>query len=146
MFPGITTHIGVGHSAVITAARFSSDQKIIVTTSASGSIFIWKFPQDLVQVSTDKIVEETEQPKEEKVDTKDEVIQDLPTSRSDQSKGSDKKGVCRCPCLKKSPCGYVVNGNEVVGDEVKTPEDKPSPKCGSNGSNAGSVKGSGRKI
>ncbi|KAF5303922.1 hypothetical protein FQA39_LY01707 [Lamprigera yunnana] len=41
---GITTHIGIGHSAVITAIRFSPNRKIIVSASAAGSIFFWKNP------------------------------------------------------------------------------------------------------
>lgn len=46
---GITTHIGLGHSAVITAICFSPCGQYIVSTSASGSIFIWKNPYDLTK-------------------------------------------------------------------------------------------------
>ncbi|XP_022914302.2 cilia- and flagella-associated protein 52 [Onthophagus taurus] len=47
---GITTHVGLGHSAVITAAAFSPDGKYIVSTSASGSIFIWSVPKFVPRV------------------------------------------------------------------------------------------------
>ncbi|XP_044270982.1 cilia- and flagella-associated protein 52 [Tribolium madens] len=154
---GIATHIGIGHSAVITATRFSPDQKYIVTTSGSGSIFIWKSPQDLVQSSKDKIVEGAEPPKEQKVETKDEVIQDLPTARSDHSREGEKKCVCQCPCTKKP----VYEHTDGMGDGVKSPEPKActkndssekkngsvnaSPKSSSSGKKNGSVTGSGRK-
>ncbi|XP_043280984.1 cilia- and flagella-associated protein 52 [Venturia canescens] len=41
---GDTTHIGLGHAAIITACKFSPDSKHIVTVSADGAIMIWKCP------------------------------------------------------------------------------------------------------
>lgn len=41
---GDITHIGVGHAAVLTACRFSSNSLYIVTTSADGAVIIWKNP------------------------------------------------------------------------------------------------------
>lgn len=37
-----TTHIGMGHAAIITACKFSPDGKYIVSVSADGAIMIWK--------------------------------------------------------------------------------------------------------
>lgn len=99
---GITLFIGEGHSAVVTAARFSPDQKFIVTTSGSGSIFIWKCPFD------DIIKEEEVKEFEEKKDDGEEVVQDLPSSRSEKSSQSNKsikseksaKSECKCQCQK----------------------------------------------
>ncbi|XP_012271661.1 cilia- and flagella-associated protein 52 [Orussus abietinus] len=39
-----TTHIGLGHAAIITACKFSPDNKHIVTVSADGAIMIWRCP------------------------------------------------------------------------------------------------------
>ncbi|XP_015518674.1 cilia- and flagella-associated protein 52 [Neodiprion lecontei] len=39
-----TSHIGVGHAAIITACKFSPDSKRIVTVSADGAIMVWKCP------------------------------------------------------------------------------------------------------
>lgn len=41
---GDTTHIGLGHAAIITACKFSPDSKHIITVSADGAIIIWKCP------------------------------------------------------------------------------------------------------
>ncbi|XP_049833353.1 cilia- and flagella-associated protein 52-like [Schistocerca gregaria] len=41
---GISTDIGRGHAAVITAVRFSPDGSYIVSVSADGGIFRWKCP------------------------------------------------------------------------------------------------------
>lgn len=42
----MTTHIGLGHAAVITSVRFSADGRYIISASAAGTIFVWKVPQD----------------------------------------------------------------------------------------------------
>ena len=44
---GDTTHVGMGHAAIVTALRFSPDGKYVVTVSADGAIMIWKFPFDV---------------------------------------------------------------------------------------------------
>ena len=41
---GEITHIGLGHAAIITGIKFSSDTKNIVSVSADGAIMIWKCP------------------------------------------------------------------------------------------------------
>ncbi|ESN89994.1 hypothetical protein HELRODRAFT_187659 [Helobdella robusta] len=41
---GEMTHIGVGHSAAITALKISPDQKNIFSTSCDGAILKWTFP------------------------------------------------------------------------------------------------------
>lgn len=44
---GMTTHVGMGHAAIITAVKFSPDGKRIVTVSADGAIMIWRFPYEV---------------------------------------------------------------------------------------------------
>eukprot|EP00051_Salpingoeca_urceolata_P031661 m.12474 g.12474 ORF g.12474 m.12474 type:complete len:611 (-) comp4265_c0_seq1:143-1975(-) len=39
-----TTHIGIGHSGDVTKLRISSDQRVLVSTSTDGAIFVWNFP------------------------------------------------------------------------------------------------------
>ncbi|KAK0095663.1 hypothetical protein PV326_007707 [Microctonus aethiopoides] len=46
---GEIIHVGVGHAAIVTACRFSSDNKFIVTTSSDGAIIIWNSPVQLIQ-------------------------------------------------------------------------------------------------
>ncbi|XP_023314400.1 cilia- and flagella-associated protein 52-like [Trichogramma pretiosum] len=41
---GEITHIGMGHAAIVTAARFSPDGRHIITVSGDGAIMIWKCP------------------------------------------------------------------------------------------------------
>uniref|UniRef100_A0A5K3ET11 Cilia- and flagella-associated protein 52 n=2 Tax=Mesocestoides corti TaxID=53468 RepID=A0A5K3ET11_MESCO len=41
---GDVTHIGLGHSSPITRLKISPDQKLIITVSEDGGIFIWDFP------------------------------------------------------------------------------------------------------
>ncbi|XP_077288474.1 cilia- and flagella-associated protein 52 [Arctopsyche grandis] len=43
---GIYTHIGIGHSGVISTASFSYDGKYIVSASRSGDIFVWRCPSE----------------------------------------------------------------------------------------------------
>ncbi|XP_044733714.1 cilia- and flagella-associated protein 52 [Chrysoperla carnea] len=44
---GYTTHVGLGHSGVISSVKFSPNGKYIVSTSGSGDIFIWNCPFDV---------------------------------------------------------------------------------------------------
>ena len=44
---GEVTHIGVGHSGNITQAAIDPEQRFIVTSTQSGSIFVWKSPLPL---------------------------------------------------------------------------------------------------
>jgi WD40 repeat protein len=151
---GVTTHIGTGHAAVITAARFSPDQKHIVTTSGAGTIFIWKSPPDMIKAKEKKDENEAVVSKEEKTDGGEELIQDLPTARSEKSAKSDKnQPICRCPCPKKAQArnskgGGVGDGDKIKSPEVRaspkearTPEVKPSPKGGKTPEVAASPKG-----
>ncbi|KAF5305612.1 hypothetical protein FQR65_LT07692 [Abscondita terminalis] len=80
---GITSHIGLGHSAVITSVRFSPDQKVIVSTSASGSIFLWKNPFYEPPSENDKKKKTSNGSKK-----KDESIEDFVSAR---------KQSCPCP-------------------------------------------------
>ena len=41
---GEVTHIGQGHSDNITAVAASPDQEYIISVTAAGSIFRWKYP------------------------------------------------------------------------------------------------------
>lgn len=41
---GTTTHVGVGHAAVVTGVKFSPDSKFIISVSADGAIFHWTCP------------------------------------------------------------------------------------------------------
>lgn len=55
---GEIIHVGVGHAAIVTACRFSSDNKFIVTTSSDGAIIIWNSPVQLIQ--SDNPIESSE--------------------------------------------------------------------------------------
>lgn len=116
---GITTHIGVGHSAVITGIRFSPDGKYIVSTSAAGSVFMWKVPVftetceeaspvvESPKVAKEKDPEPTPKPKaklqvelEKTSEDAEERIEDLPSFRS--ALPSPKQTVKdTCSCIRK---------------------------------------------
>ncbi|KAK5642123.1 hypothetical protein RI129_008290 [Pyrocoelia pectoralis] len=106
---GITTHIGIGHSAVITTVRFSPDMEFIVSSSAAGSIFVWKNPFFQNQVVEEKPPEKSPPTVEKKkvsvVSPKklEERIEDLPSSRSSvpspkrqEEKIESEEKVCPC--------------------------------------------------
>lgn len=110
IFSGITTHVGVGHSGVITAACFSPDGKSVVTTDASGSVFIWKFPTELKKGTKTEVPPIVIQPKPEEVQVnqmdegKIEDIKDLPsTDRKIVSEHGDHGACCPCTCNCKNP-------------------------------------------
>lgn len=67
----MTTHIGLGHAAVITSVRFSSDGRYIISASAAGTIFVWKVPEDetLPETPSENVDLATKQlvPKEEHI-------------------------------------------------------------------------------
>lgn len=101
---GITTHVGNGHSAVVTAISFSPNGKYIVSTSASGSIFVWECPFDVSENTKDtKSAENKTGPKSHKSDKKkqtkkkevstdnSEHVSELGSARDDEL--SDQ---CRC--------------------------------------------------
>ena len=41
---GETTHVGMGHAAIVTTCKISPDGRHIVTVSGDGAVMIWKFP------------------------------------------------------------------------------------------------------
>lgn len=41
---GVPTHVGVGHAGVVTNVKVSPDGRSVVSTSADGGIFLWRFP------------------------------------------------------------------------------------------------------
>lgn len=41
---GVATHVGVGHAGVVTNVKVSPDGRSVVSTSADGGIFLWRFP------------------------------------------------------------------------------------------------------
>ena len=111
---GITTHIGLGHSAVITSVCFSPDGKKIVSASASGSIFIWKIPEMLKNAKdiTSSSSRESTSNRTADIRTKsetpkrfdkhqEECIENIDTSRSAKSEISTCKCVSKtCRCVK----------------------------------------------
>ena len=54
---GEVTHVGVGHSGEITAVKISPDGRTIVSVSADGAILRWRFPDELLMSSTDRVNE-----------------------------------------------------------------------------------------
>lgn len=44
---GVPTHVGVGHAGEVTNAKVSPDCRMVVSTSADGGIFLWRFPHDI---------------------------------------------------------------------------------------------------
>ncbi|VEL25144.1 unnamed protein product [Protopolystoma xenopodis] len=42
---GDVTHVGLGHTSPITRLRISPDERLIVTASEDGAIFIWQMPE-----------------------------------------------------------------------------------------------------
>lgn len=104
--------MGVGHSAIITAIRFSPNNKYIVSTSASGSIFVWYNPmyKHEIKEAAIKDTEEKSTAKKSPIINQEENVIELPSSRSSvvsRTVGSDKEGVCPCSCkrpIQKRAC------------------------------------------
>ncbi|CAH0546208.1 unnamed protein product [Brassicogethes aeneus] len=99
---GVTTRIGLGHSAVITSAQFSPNAQYIVTTSAAGSIYVWYAPQQ---------VEEIMEPAKSAASLpEEENIKDLASARSSgsgvQSK-SERTDSCCYSSSASSSCSKV---------------------------------------
>lgn len=151
---GLTTHIGIGHAAVITSAYFSADGQYIVSACASGSIFVWECPKKERQsVGTEKtVVEELKKDSEEH-------IKDLPTSRSSQKSvrespkepGEPKREFCKCPSTvsssrssKGDPCANVCE-NVLEAEENKSNRSAGSANVKPENKNiSGSIQGSRR--
>lgn len=54
----MTTHIGLGHAAVITSVRFSADGRYVISASAAGTIFVWKVPDETLDKIDDLATKE----------------------------------------------------------------------------------------
>lgn len=89
---GKTTHVGLGHSAIVSAVRFSPDGKYIVSASASGSIFIWEnpfgFQEQKLEGSGDQQKKE-EQPHKRSIRSEEEKEENI-SQASARSKASSK--------------------------------------------------------
>ncbi|KAJ8919844.1 hypothetical protein NQ315_006373 [Exocentrus adspersus] len=115
---GITTHIGVGHAAIVTCARFSANSKYIVTCDASGGVFVWEVPAEPLQEPKpeEKIVKATSEPVKA---NKEEDIRDLPSVRSSKSRTSTRsKEEEWCKCSSKSSVSSC--SEKGAGDNAKT--------------------------
>lgn len=102
---GITTHIGIGHSAVVTAVRFSPDMEFIVSTSAAGSIFVWKNPFYITPSQTPTPEPDNKAEPTVVTNGSEERVEDLPTTRSSvqspksgDGKPEPKETTCPCVC------------------------------------------------
>ncbi|XP_066256318.1 cilia- and flagella-associated protein 52 [Euwallacea similis] len=101
---GITTHIGLGHAAVITSVRFSENGKYVISASAAGTIFVWEVPQDekeeeaKEEVKASQVVSVKGRAKEENIKalsfafTTAEAIEALPPSAPNARKPAKTKG------------------------------------------------------
>ncbi|GLV43741.1 uncharacterized protein CBL_06935 [Carabus blaptoides fortunei] len=85
---GVVTHIGTGHSGVITGIQFSPDGRTIISTSASGSIFAWECPFDLAEKETN--IDLLQFPS---MDEHEEHVSEIGTDRQEELK---KKMQCIC--------------------------------------------------
>lgn len=108
---GVTTHIGLGHAAVVTDTKFSADGKYIVTCDAAGCVFVWECPQETSEAkkADEKQIEESNIPLQIGSADKEENIIDLPSVRSHttqaaggESNRSSSVEECRCKCSPKS--------------------------------------------
>ncbi|XP_066909450.1 cilia- and flagella-associated protein 52 isoform X2 [Halyomorpha halys] len=117
---GITTHIGLGHPAVITAAAIAPDCSHIVSCSADGAIFIWKSPYSaLPKVGA-------EQAKKEKEETIGSISQEQSVKAVSQPTEDNTKQENKPPegSIIKSPTDIKSSG----GSKVKSPTDIKSPE------------------
>lgn len=112
---GVTTHVGVGHSSVVTAIRFSPDSKFIVSGSGCGSLFIWKNP--MVKESTERDVKQED---DVKCESGEEDIKDLPSVRSGESTKRILEGDNKSSNSGKSSIYCRCMDNNVKGDSKKS--------------------------
>ncbi|CAG9771369.1 unnamed protein product [Ceutorhynchus assimilis] len=142
---GMTTHIGMGHSAAVTSVRFSADGKHVISGSAAGTIFVWKVPN----TEGEAVPEKTPDIDNVKQAATTEHISDLPTARSHVSVEVSQKSQqelpqqheseewCKCPSISskssRSSC-CSMKADSISKSLV--------PKVGS-GSASSSKKGSG---
>lgn len=114
-FSGRTTHIGLGHSAIISAVRFSPDGKYIVSASASGSIFLWKNPFGFLEQTPKGEGDSVKEDDEASVkieENKEENISEASARSKASSKGSEKvasskgseKSEKKCGCREGKTC------------------------------------------
>lgn len=109
---GITTHIGLGHAAVVTATCFSPDGKSIVTCDAAGCVFVWVCPKSNIPLEKPDEAEQSSHrlasPKSNvqitnRTASKEEHVKDLPSVRSSRQGGDDThrstdSHSCECEC------------------------------------------------
>lgn len=139
--PGITTHIGVGHAAVITCTRFSANGKYIVTCDASGGVFVWETPKN--KIKEEEQATEVPPPKPQSV--KEEDIHDLPSHRSsksskssEESKRSKEDESCRCSAKSsKTFCSERSEGDIDRRSSNHTSQKSVKSKTSSREGNAG---------
>ncbi|XP_060519945.1 cilia- and flagella-associated protein 52 [Cylas formicarius] len=100
---GVTTHMGAGHAAAVTAVRFSADGRHMVSACASGAIFVWDRPLETdsgVGKNEERVSDGKVMVTDDGV-TNEEDIKDLPTSRSSarELRGEEIRSniVCHCP-------------------------------------------------
>jgi len=51
---GVPTHVGIGHAGVVTNVKISPDGRCLVSTSADGGIFLWRFPHNEAEDAPDR--------------------------------------------------------------------------------------------
>ncbi|XP_014217506.1 cilia- and flagella-associated protein 52-like [Copidosoma floridanum] len=119
---GETTHVGMGHAAIITACKISPDGKHIVTASGDGAILIWKCPFEMKVEKTPMkrlaasissrstcSLREEEFKKSLSLDLGNENVTDLtPRSEAAESvkavyKGNGETPVCKCDPIQPLP-------------------------------------------
>uniref|UniRef100_A0AAR5QBT5 Cilia- and flagella-associated protein 52 n=2 Tax=Dendroctonus ponderosae TaxID=77166 RepID=A0AAR5QBT5_DENPD len=103
---GTTTHIGLGHAAVINSVHFSADGKSIISASAAGTIFLWECPESERKQpdKNDMKINTAAIAAEDHSNPTEEHIKDLPTSRtasgsarsSQHSQRDDGSERCKC--------------------------------------------------
>ncbi|XP_058791457.1 cilia- and flagella-associated protein 52 [Phymastichus coffea] len=145
---GETTHVGMGHAAIITAVKFSPDGKNIVTVSADGAIMIWKSPFEaksagsyVSKKSTPSIstrstcsLREEQLKKHLSLDLGDENVTGL-TPRSDTVesvkavyKGNTDSALCRCDPIQPLPDSCRCKAEEAKTPIIETTRSSKSTK------------------
>ncbi|CAH1391738.1 unnamed protein product [Nezara viridula] len=137
---GITTHIGLGHPAVITAAAIAPDCSHIVSCSADGAIFIWKSPyntlptveaqkakkekeENIGGISHEQSVKSVSQPTDDNTEQRNKSLEEskIKTPEGSTTKSSERIKIKSSEGSKiKSPEGSKTKSSE--GSKSKTPE------------------------
>ncbi|XP_050310647.1 cilia- and flagella-associated protein 52 [Anthonomus grandis grandis] len=139
---GVTTHIGLGHEAVITSVHFSANGKYIISGSAAGTIFIWECPQDEKDGKQEKETEKAQlENRTGEAGQVEENIRDLPTARSNPSSTSRSShhsvhgegcDCCNCcpPSQRSNSSGHSTRSNpcKTVCDTFSVSSNRSSKK------------------